>query len=165
MPVTFNYTIPGNLCSCVHIGQAIKINETTRMYLVPGKFDKTYVDGLVVSITPTEVFDSNDNEWKSGNLYSIEIQDEDLPTGVGAIEGCDIENFGCPGDVNLDWITEDLVVGARLEPDPEDPNCINLIVTKQKFQFVAQKIGGTFESQSQHCNIHPYPYTSDPATW
>lgn len=165
MPVTLNYTIPGNLCSCVHLGQPIKINETTRMFLVPGKYDKEYVDGLVVSITPTEVLDENDQQWKAGNLYSIEIQDENMPSGVGAIEGCDIANFGCPGDVNLDWIEADLVVDAKVVKDPEDPNCFKIIATKQKFQMVAQKIGDPFDTETKHCNVHPYPYSSDPATW
>lgn len=145
--------------SCVNCSELVQPGETVYLYTVPDRFtDESWLGFIEATVV------SAYRECDACYNYVFEYDEADLPAGIAQLAACDVASVGCEPCAG-DLITEDLVVGARLEADSEDPNCINLIVTKQKFQFAATKIGDPFETQSQHCNIHPYPYTSDPATW
>lgn len=167
MAYTLRYSIAGAIFSCVQQGLPAGINETVRLYLSDGKFTgTTYVDGLIVSVTPADVYDPAEDRIRGGYIYDIQIEDDDMPAGVTELDPtCDIKRVGCPADVNLNWITHTFVKDAKLVPHPDDPNCLRLQVTKQTFQFVGTPTGFEFTENSDHCNIHPYPYDSDPATW
>lgn len=166
MAYTLQYSTAGAIFSCVQQGLPAGINETVRIYLSDGKYEgKTYVDGLIVSVTPADVYDPAEDRIRGGYIYDIQIEDDDMPAGVTELDPtCDIKRIGCPADVNLNWITHTFVKDARLVDDEDNPGCFKLEVTKQTFQFVGTPTGFEFKEYSRICES-PYGPYSDPASW
>ena len=146
----------GFVRSCVN-DDLVGVGETIFVYTVPDRFTDDTWDG-VLSATVLTVYKECDNCYN----YVLEYDETALPSGIAALSQCDIAALGC--EDALPTTTVDVVIDARLQADNEDPNCFNLIVTKQTLNFVGNK-GAVTESESQHCNVHPYPSTTDPATW
>jgi len=99
--MTFNISIPGNICCFEKGNKQIEADETIRLTIDPAKYPnlaKETVDALINFMTPVKVCDADGNRV-DGYTYNVTVDDSDMPVVNGSvlkqIEFCDITEWTC----------------------------------------------------------------------